>query len=100
MNAFGNQIVPTYFSPHGAVIIFGGAVPFALYTYARRSTATLLLLFSALVAGLGYMRIGDQDPLKAVASTTPGLALALLFVLGFFAVDRVERFLRLRLGLN
>jgi hypothetical protein len=100
MNAFGNEIVPTYFSQHGAVLFFVGAVPFALYTFVRRSTATLLLLFSAVVAGLGYIRIGDQDPTKAIASSTPGFALALLFILTFLASDRVEGFLRLRLGLS
>ena len=98
MNAFGDFIVPTYYSQHGAVLFFVGAVPFALYTYVKKSTATLLLFFSALVAGLGYVRIGDQDPLKAIASTTPGLAMAVLFIVAFLAFDRVERFLRTRLG--
>jgi hypothetical protein len=100
MNAFGNESIPTFFSQHGAIIFFAGAVPFALYTYLRRSTATLLLIFSTAVAGLGYVRIGDQDPLKAIASTTPGFAMALLFVIAFLAIDRVERFLRTRLGLG
>jgi hypothetical protein len=100
MNALGNEVIPTFFSQHGAVLFFAGAVPFALYTYVRRSTATLLLFFSAAVAGVGYVRIGDQDPLKAIASTTPGLALALVFIVTFLATDRVERFLRLRLGLG
>lgn len=100
MNAFGNEVIPTFYSQHGAVIFFAGAVPFALYTYVRRSTATLLLLFSAIVAGVGYVRIGDQDPLKAVASTTPGFAVALVFIVAFLASDRVERFLRLRLGIS
>jgi hypothetical protein len=100
MNAFGNEIVPTFFSQHGAVICFAGAVPFALYTYVRRSTATLLLFYSAVVTAVGYVRIGDQDPLKAIASTTPGFAMAVLFILAFFSIDRVERFLRLRLGLG
>jgi hypothetical protein len=99
MGAFGNEVIPTFFSQHGAVLFFAGAVPFALYTYVRRSTGTLLLFFSAVVAGLGYVRIGDQDPLKAIASTTPGLTMALLFVIAFLSIDRVERFLRLRLGL-
>jgi hypothetical protein len=99
-NAFGNEIIPTFYSQHGAVLFFAGAVPFALYTYVRRSTATLLLVFSALVAGVGYVRIGDQDPLKAIASTTPGLAMAVVFIVAFLAMDRVERFLRIRLGLG
>ena len=98
MNAFGDYIVPTYYSQHGAVLFFVGAVPFALYTYVRKSTATLLLFFSAIVGGLGYVRIGDQDPLKAIASTTPGFAMAVLFIVAFLAFDRVERFLRSRLG--
>jgi hypothetical protein len=100
MNAFGNVVIPTYYSQHGAVIFFAGAVPFALYTYMRRSTATLLLFYSALITGVGYVRIGDQDPLKAIASTTPGLAMAILFILAFLGADRVERFLRTRLGLG
>jgi hypothetical protein len=100
MDAFGNEIVPTFFSQHGAVIFFAGAVPFALYTYVRRSTATLLLFFSTMVTAVGYVRIGDQDPLKAIASTTPGFAISVLFILAFFSMDRVERFLRLRLGLG
>ena len=100
MNAFGNNVIPTFFSQHGAVLFFAGAIPFALYTYVRRSTATLLLFFSAAVAAVGYVRIGDQDPLKAIASTTPGFAIAVLLVVAFLATDRVERFLRLRLGLS
>ena len=100
MDAFGGNAVPTFFSQHGAVLFFAGAVPFALYTYVRRSTATLLLVYCAVIAGLGYVRIGDQDPLKAVASTTPGLAMALVFVLAFLGFDRVERFLRQRLALG
>jgi hypothetical protein len=100
MNAFGNEVIPTFFSQHGAVLFFAGAIPFALYTYVRRSTATLLLFFSAAVAAVGYVRIGDQDPLKAIASTTPGFAIAVFFIIAFLATDRVERFLRLRLGLG
>jgi hypothetical protein len=100
MNALGNNVIPTFFSQHGAVLFFAGAIPFALYTYVRRSTATLLLLFSAAFAAVGYVRIGDQDPLKAIASTTPGFTMALLFIIAFLATDRVERFLRLRLGLG
>jgi hypothetical protein len=100
MNAFGNYIIPTFYSQHGAVIFFAGAIPFALYTYVRRGTATLLLFFSAVVAAVGYVRIGDQDPLKAIASTTPGFAMSILFILLFLTSDRVERFLRLRLGLG
>ncbi|HUH82433.1 MAG TPA: hypothetical protein VLX33_00985, partial [Nitrososphaerales archaeon] len=84
---------------HGAVLFFAGAVPFALYTYVRKSTATLLLIYCAMIGGLGYVRIGDQDPLKAVASTTPGLAMALVFIALFLGFDRVERFMRNRLAL-
>jgi hypothetical protein len=98
MNAFGNFVVPTFYSQHGAVIFFAGAVPFALHTYVRRGTATLLLFFSAVVAAVGYVRIGDQDPLKAIASTTPGFAMSVVFILLFLGSDRIERFLRLRLG--
>ena len=100
MNAFGNYSVPTFFSQHGVVLFFAGAVPFALYTYVRKSTATLLLIYCAMIAGLGYVRIGDQDPLKAVASTTPGLAMALVFIALFLGFDRVERFMRSRLALG
>lgn len=100
MNAFGNYITPTFYSQHGAVLFFAGAIPFGLYTYVRKSTSTLLLFFCALVSAVGYVRIGDQDPLKAVASTTPGFAMAVLFVVAFLASDRVERFLRLRLSLG
>jgi hypothetical protein len=100
MNAFGGSAIPTFFSQHGAVLFFAGAVPFALYTYVRRSTATLLLVYCAVIGGLGYVRIGDQDPLKAVASTTPGLAMALVFILVFLGFDRIERFLRQRLALG
>ena len=100
MNAFGNYSVPTFFSQHGAVLFFAGAVPFALYTYVRRSTATLLLIYCAIIGGLGYVRIGDQDPLKAIASTTPGLAMAVLFIIVFLGFDRMERFLRQRLALG
>jgi hypothetical protein len=98
MNAFGDYTTLSYFSQHGAVLFFAGAVPFALYSYLRRSSATLLLFFSAVMAGLGYVRIGDQDPLKAIASTMPGVTMGILIIVAFLSLDRVERFLRLRLG--
>jgi hypothetical protein len=98
MNAFGYYTTLTFFSQHGAVLFFAGAVPFTLYTYLRRSTATLLMFFCAVLAGVGYVRIGDQDPLKAIASTMPGVTLGVLVILAFLSLDRVERFLRQRLG--
>ncbi|MDA4123957.1 MAG: hypothetical protein OK438_00710 [Thaumarchaeota archaeon] len=99
MSIFGDFSTLSYFAQHGAVFFFVGAVPFALYTYIRKSSATLLLFFSALLSGLGYVRIGDQDPLKAIASTMPGVTIGILVILAFLSLDRVERFLRLRLGI-
>lgn len=100
MNLFGNYLTPTFFSQHGAVLFYVGAVPFALYNYVRRSTSTFLLLFSSVFASVGYVRIGDQEPLKAIASAMPGISLALLLIAAFLGLNYIEGYFRKRLALS
>jgi hypothetical protein len=99
MNLFGALKSQTYLSQHGTVLFFAGAVPFAIYTRLHKTTATFLALFSAAVAGLGFIRIANQDLdiFKVVASVVPGFTIGLLLIAGFAAVNLAEGYFRKRL---
>jgi hypothetical protein len=99
MNLFGALKSQVYYSQHGTVLFFAGITPFAIYTRLHKTTATFLALFSAAVAGLGYIRIANQDLdiFKVVASALPGFTIGLLLIGGFFGVNLVEGYLRRRL---
>lgn len=98
MSLFGNYLTLSYFSQHGAVVFYIGAVPFVLYTAIRKTMATILALFSALLAGIGFVRIGDQIPQKAIASAMPGITIGLLFLGVFLLLGLTEAYIRKRTG--
>jgi len=98
MNLFGNYLTLGYYSQHGAVLYFVGAIPFALYKYIRKSSATFLMIACALISAVGYVRIGDQLPIKPIASFFPGAVLAVIVILVFLGFDQIERFLRSRVN--
>ena len=98
MDLFGNYVTLGYYSQHGAVLYFAGATPFALYTYIRKSSATFLMLACGLISAVGYVRIGDQLPIKPIASVFPGAVVAVIVIIVFVGFDRIERFLRSRVN--
>ena len=98
MNLFGNYVTLGYYSQHGAVLYFLGAIPFAMYTYIRKTSATFLMIACALISAVGYVRIGDQLPIKPIASVFPGAVLAVIVIAVFLCFDRIERFLRSRVS--
>jgi len=90
MNVFGHNISAYFYSSHGSVLFFLSALPFALYSKVRKSTATFLLLFTALVAPLGFLRVADLNPTESMASAIPGIFLGLGVVAIFLAASFVE----------
>jgi hypothetical protein len=102
MTLFGTLKTQAYLAQHGTVLYFAGAVPFAFYSRLRKTTATFLALGSAAVAGLGYIRIANQDLdiFKVLASFVPGVLIGLLVVLLFVGASSLEDYLRKRLALS
>ncbi len=94
MQLFGDNATINYYSQHGAAAFYAGAIPFALFSRLGKSTATFLALFSAYVAGTGFVRISDMIPLKAMASVIPGVALGAVILLIFIAVGMLELLIR------
>jgi hypothetical protein len=94
MELFGDNATINYYSQHGAAAFYAGAIPFALFSRLGKSTATFLALFSAYVAGTGFVRISDMIPLKAMASIIPGVALGAVILLVFFAIGLLETLIR------
>ena len=90
MNVFGHNISAYFYSSHGSVLFFLAALPFALYSKVRKATATFLLLFTAFVAPLGFLRVADLNPTESMASAIPGIALGLGVVAVFLAASFVE----------
>jgi hypothetical protein len=94
MHLFGDDATINYYSQHGAAAFYAGAIPFALFSRLGKSTATFLALFSAYVAGTGFVRISDMIPLKAMASVIPGVALGAVILLVFIAIGVLELLIR------
>jgi len=94
MNVFGHSISAYYYSSHGSVLFFLTAFPFAVFSKVRRSTATLLLLFTAFVSPIGFLRVADLNPTESMASAVPGLVLGLgviaIFLLASFLETRIR----------
>jgi hypothetical protein len=99
MNLFGSFKSQTFFSQHGTVMFFAGAIPFALYTRLNKTTATFLGLFCAMIAGLGFIRIANQDLdlFKVIASVFPGAAIGMVIIAVFLGANYAEGYLRNRL---
>ena len=95
MNVFGHSISSSFYSSHGSVLFFLSAVPFAIFSMVRKSSATFLLLFAAFAAPLGFLRVADLNPTESMASAIPGLVLGLgvivVFVVASFIESKVRR---------
>jgi len=94
MNYFGHSISSGFYSSHGSVLFFLSALPFAIFSRIRKSAATFLLLFSAFVVPLGFIRVADLNPMESMASAIPGIVLGLgvivLFLVASFIESRVR----------
>jgi hypothetical protein len=97
MHVFGSEISSYFYSSHGSVLFFATALPFAAYSFVRKSTATFLLLFTAFVAPLGFLRVADLNPTESMASAIPGIAVGLVIAAVFFVVSLVETKVRKKL---
>ncbi len=97
-DAFGNLASQWYFIQRGLILYFAGAVAFVLSPKLQKTTGTILLLFSAVVAGNGIVRVADMIPMKTMASTIPGFMTALLVVPMFIMLSSLERFVRKRIS--
>ncbi|MEM0117540.1 MAG: hypothetical protein QXV32_03760 [Conexivisphaerales archaeon] len=94
MQLFGDNATVNYYSQHGAAAFYAGVIPFALFSRLGKSSATFLALFSAYVAGTGFVRISDMIPLKAMASVIPGVALGAVILIIFVGLGLLEWFIR------
>jgi hypothetical protein len=90
MAVFGHSITNGFYSSHGSVLFFFSALPFAIFSRIRKSSATFLLLFSALAAPLGFIRVADLNPTESMASAIPGIVLGLGVVVVFLVASFVE----------
>jgi hypothetical protein len=90
LSAFQSSLTPGFVASHGAALFFLAVVPFVLYTRVGKGTGTILMLFSAVVCGIGFVRIADMVPVETIASITPGLVIGLLLIPPFWAISRLE----------
>ena len=99
MDFFGSayNVSLTYYAQHGAAFFYFGAVPLALYAGLKKSTATTLALFASFVSGLGFVRIADMLPTKAIASVVPGVALGVGVSLLFLGMNYFEAGMKKRM---
>jgi hypothetical protein len=93
-DAFASLASQWYFIQRGLILYFAGAVAFVLVPKLQRTTATFLLLFSALLAGDGIVRVADMIPLKTMASAIPGFMAGLLVIAVFMSVSSFEKLIR------
>jgi hypothetical protein len=94
MDFYGRFISPFFYSSHGAVLFYVGAFPFAIFARLRKSTATLLLLFSSLAASIGFIRVADLNAAEALGSPVPGLTLGIVVMAAFLLLSLGESRLR------
>jgi hypothetical protein len=80
MFLFGRFVSTNFYSSHGATLYFFAALPFVIYSKLRKTSATLLLLFSSFGATVGFIRVADLNAAEALASAPPGLAMGLLAI--------------------
>jgi len=97
MGVFGHNISAYFYSSHGSVLFFLSALPFAIFSIIRKSTATFLLLFTAVAAPIGFLRVADLNPTESMASAIPGIVLGLGVILIFLSASFVESKVRKRL---
>lgn len=94
MNFFGKDISGYFYSSHGAVLFFAAGTAFAVFSRLRKTSATILLLFSSFATSVGFIRVADLDPIEAIASPIPGIAVGLLILVGFLAMSFGESKIR------
>jgi len=94
---FQSYLTTGYVASHGAVLFFAAAVPFIAYSRVGKGTGTLLMLFSAVGCGIGFIRIADMVPMETIASIAPGVFLGLLILPVLFVLSRLESAIRYRL---
>lgn len=94
MDFYGRYISPFFYSSHGAVMFYVGAFPFAIFARLRKSTATILLLFSSFAASVGFIRVADLNPIESLGSPVPGLTLGIAVMTVFFLLSLGESRLR------
>ena len=92
-----SDLSSSYFIQRGVPLFYAGTMGMALYPRLGRFVATFTLLIGSFVASLGFMRIADQVPVKALASIPPGLLLGfmvipILMVLSYFELTARKRF--------
>jgi hypothetical protein len=94
MDFFGRFISPFYYSSHGAVMFYVGAVPFAIFSRLKNTTATVLLFFCSFAASLGFIRVADLNPAESLASPSPGILLGLGVMIAFLLLSMGESRIR------
>jgi len=94
MNFFGRYTSPFFYSSHGAVMFYVGAVPFAVFSRLKNTSATLLLLFCSMAASIGFIRVADLNPAESLASSTPGITLGLGVMIAFLLLSLGESRIR------
>jgi hypothetical protein len=94
MYFFGRDISGFFYSSHGAVLFFAAGTAFAVFSRLRKTSATILLLFSAFAASVGFIRVADLDPIEAIASPVPGIAVGLLILMAFVFISFGESKIR------
>jgi len=100
MNDFGYNVSAYFYSSHGSVLFFLTVLPFALFSKVRKSTGTFLLLFTALIAPIGFLRVADLNPTESMASAIPGLALGLGVIVVVLVASFIESRIRKSLPTN
>jgi hypothetical protein len=93
---FQSYLTSGYIASHGAVLFFVAAVPFIAFARVARGTGTVLMLFSAIGCGLGFVRVADMIPMETIASIAPGLFLGALILPVLLVFSRLETAIRQR----
>lgn len=96
--AFGGWISPSYGISTGIMLYFVGAIPMCLFSKLKRSSATLLLLFSAFSTAQGVVRIADMMPMKTLISIIPGITVGFIVAGVFGLISLIEKAVRTKLG--
>jgi hypothetical protein len=93
----GAGITSVYWVSSGIMFYYAGVMPVCLFAKLKRGTATLLLMLSAFMASQGMIRVADMIPLKAFASTIPGIMIGFFFAFVFYLMSLLEGVLEKRL---
>lgn len=92
-SAFGGSVTTVYLLSAGKMAYFAGLIPLAFIKRLRRNTATLALVFAAIILGHGGLRVGEMTPDKTVIAVMPGLVAGLSFGLVLILISAFESYL-------